>query len=158
MARFDLTDFEWSVIAPLLPNKVRGVDPLSVACDNGTILLRKTIQTRPSERKDYITRRLGVPYIEGGGCPRFHAFLERVMPDADMREFLQRIAGCCLTGSTREQCVFIFYGIGRNGKSTFVNVLRYIMGDHAMNSSISTFLAKREGSGGSEAWRLRWPV
>ena len=25
MARFDLTDFEWSVIAPLLPNKMRGV-------------------------------------------------------------------------------------------------------------------------------------
>lgn len=25
MARFDLTDFEWAVIEPLLPNKVRGV-------------------------------------------------------------------------------------------------------------------------------------
>ncbi len=25
MARFDLTDFEWSIIAPLLPNKPRGV-------------------------------------------------------------------------------------------------------------------------------------
>jgi hypothetical protein len=25
MARFDLTDFEWSVIQPLLPNKSRGV-------------------------------------------------------------------------------------------------------------------------------------
>jgi len=25
MARFDLTDFEWSVIQPLLPNKPRGV-------------------------------------------------------------------------------------------------------------------------------------
>ncbi len=25
MARFDLTDFEWSVIEPLLPNKSRGV-------------------------------------------------------------------------------------------------------------------------------------
>ena len=24
MARFDLTDFEWSVIKPLLPTKVRG--------------------------------------------------------------------------------------------------------------------------------------
>ena len=24
MARFDLTDFEWSVIQPLLPTKVRG--------------------------------------------------------------------------------------------------------------------------------------
>ena len=26
MARFDLTDFEWGVIQPLLPTKVRGVD------------------------------------------------------------------------------------------------------------------------------------
>ena len=25
MARFDLTDFEWSVMQPLLPNKPRGV-------------------------------------------------------------------------------------------------------------------------------------
>ena len=25
MARLDLTDFEWSVIQPLLPNKMRGV-------------------------------------------------------------------------------------------------------------------------------------
>lgn len=25
MARFDLTDFEWEVIQPLLPSKVRGV-------------------------------------------------------------------------------------------------------------------------------------
>ena len=25
MARFDLTDFEWSVIQPMLPNKPRGV-------------------------------------------------------------------------------------------------------------------------------------
>jgi transposase len=26
MARFDLTDFEWSVIEPLLPTDVRGVE------------------------------------------------------------------------------------------------------------------------------------
>lgn len=27
--RFDLTDFEWSVIQPLLPNKPRGVPALT---------------------------------------------------------------------------------------------------------------------------------
>ncbi len=31
MARFDLTDFEWSVIQPLLPNKPRGVPRLAFA-------------------------------------------------------------------------------------------------------------------------------
>ncbi len=34
MARFDLTDFEWSVISPLLPNKPRGVPRVcGVACN-----------------------------------------------------------------------------------------------------------------------------
>ena len=28
MARYDLTDFEWRVIKPLLPNKPRGVPPV----------------------------------------------------------------------------------------------------------------------------------
>lgn len=28
MARFDLTDFEWPMIQPLLPTKVRGVPPV----------------------------------------------------------------------------------------------------------------------------------
>src|ERR1700747_2554560 len=34
MARFDLTDFEWSVIQPLLPNKPRGVSRV----DDGRVL------------------------------------------------------------------------------------------------------------------------
>jgi len=32
MARFDLTDFEWSVIQPLLPTKVRGVPRVDDRC------------------------------------------------------------------------------------------------------------------------------
>jgi transposase len=33
MGRFDLTDFEWSVIQPLLPTKVRGVrEWMTVGC------------------------------------------------------------------------------------------------------------------------------
>jgi len=32
MGRFDLTDFEWSVIQPLLPTKVRGVKRVDNGC------------------------------------------------------------------------------------------------------------------------------
>jgi len=31
MARYDLTDFEWKVIKPLLPNKPRGVPRTALA-------------------------------------------------------------------------------------------------------------------------------
>lgn len=134
------------------PVNVLDTAPMLVACENGTVVLRQEeTYLRPSDRADYMTRRMGVPFIEGTGCPQWLKFLERIQPDSDMRDFLQRIAGYCMTGSSEEQCCFIFYGTGSNGKSTFVNVLRHIMGDYAMNSPISTFLAKREGSGGGEA-------
>jgi len=125
-------------------------DPFLAACENGTILLRNLVEQKASERKDLITRRLGVPFVEGTPCPRWTTFLERVMPDPELRAFLQRCAGYWLTGSTREECIFIFYGTGLNGKSTFVNVVRRVMGGYAMHTPVATFLAKREGGSGSE--------
>jgi putative DNA primase/helicase len=121
---------------------------LIVAAPNCTIELKSLVETRRNDRRDYVTRVLRVPFIEGAECPTWHWFLNRVQPDEDMREFLQRIAGYCLTGLTVEQCLFIFYGIGRNGKSTFVNVLAHILGDYALNTPVQTFLAKQGGSGG----------
>jgi putative DNA primase/helicase len=84
-------------------------------------------------------------------CPKFESFLVDIMPDPDMRAFLQRIFGYCLTASTIEQAFFIFWGSGNNGKSVLMNLMRAAMGEYAMNSPVSTFLAKREGNGGSEA-------
>ena len=34
----------------------------------------------------------------GAQCPRWDAFLERVLPDHDTRLWLQRFLGYCLTG------------------------------------------------------------
>lgn len=126
-------------------------DKFLVAAPNGTIEIGTHCELRPAIRGDLITRSLGVNYNPKAECPRFEKFLERIMPEEPMRDFLQRILGYCLTGSVREHKLFLFYGTGRNGKSTLINVVRAVMGDYAMSSPVNTFLAKREGNSGSEA-------
>jgi putative DNA primase/helicase len=139
--------------APFLSHPVDALDAdaFFVAAPNGTIELSSHCELRESLREDRITRRLGVRFNPKASRPLFDRFLERIMPDEDMRAFLQRILGYCLTGSTREHKLFLFYGTGRNGKSTLINVVRTVMGDYAMGSPVATFLAKREGNSGSEA-------
>jgi putative DNA primase/helicase len=52
------------------------------------------------------------------------------------------VAGYALTGDTREQVLFILYGTGANGKSTFLEVLRALLGEFARQTDFSTFLVR----------------
>ncbi len=59
MARFDLTDFEWSVIQPLLPQKSRGVkrvDDRRVL--NGIFWRLRRVRLGPTFRPDTVRIRL----------------------------------------------------------------------------------------------------
>jgi putative DNA primase/helicase len=51
--------------------------------------------------------------------------------DMALQGYLKRVAGYCLTGSTREHEFFFFHGSGANGKSSFLNTLHGIMGKYA---------------------------
>jgi hypothetical protein len=37
-------------------------------------------------------------------------------------------SGYTLTGFTKEQCLFFLYGLGRNGKSVFLEIITRLMG------------------------------
>lgn len=77
-----------------------------------------------------------------GDCPRWKQFLAEVTGgDVEFQRYLQRVAGYCLTGETREHAVFFVYGPGGNGKSVFSNTLAYVLGDYARSAPMSTFVA-----------------
>jgi P4 family phage/plasmid primase-like protien len=73
-------------------------------------------------------------------------FLARVTNnDQQLQDYLQRVAGYWLTGSTREHALFYFYGPGGNGKSTFLETVQAIMGDYAAPLPLGTLMeAKSE--------------
>ena len=61
----------------------------------------------------------------------------------EMIDYICRVAGYALTGDTGEQCVFLLWGIGKNGKSTFLNVLQTVLNDYSLQTGFSTFTIKR---------------
>lgn len=79
-----------------------------------------------------------------GQCPLWLSFLEQVTGgDQELQDYLQRMVGYCLTGSTQEHAMFFLYGTGSNGKSVFVNTLVTILGDYAANAPMETFMDNR---------------
>ena len=66
--------------------------------------------------------------------------------DQDMIHFIQKSLGYSLTGSSKEQVMFILLGNGRNGKSLFVNTIAEILGDYSTNMQAESLMVKRGGS------------
>jgi len=109
---------------------------------NGTLDLR-TGELRPHRREDLITKLSPVEYDPEAKAPLWESFLERVLQDEELIAFIQRAVGYALTGDTSEQVLFLLYGTGANGKSTFLETIRAMLGDYAQHTSFETFLARR---------------
>ena len=80
----------------------------------------------------------------GHECPRWMTFLQEITDgDAALQAYLARLAGYCLTGSTREQAFAFLHGHGANGKSVFLQTLASILGSYAATAALDTFMASR---------------
>ena len=73
----------------------------------------------------------------------------------DLVSFLQTAAGWAVSGDTSEQSMFILYGTGANGKSTFLNVIQNILGDYAMSTWPETFMKRNNDTATNDIARLR---
>ena len=132
-------------LLPITPNELDR-SPWLLNCANGTLDL-ETGQLREHRREDLLTRLAPVAYTADAECPRWLDFLHHVMAGNDeMVAFLQRAVGYSLTGSTAEQVLFLLHGIGANGKSTFIETVRALLGDYATQADFTTFL-RQQGDG-----------
>ena len=111
--------------------------PYLMGVENGVLDLRSgTLRAgRPDDR---ITLASHVPYHADATCPRFQRFLREVfLDDEAVISFMKRAVGYSLTADTSEHALFLLHGTGRNGKSVFLNVLRRLAGEYALNLPFS---------------------
>jgi putative DNA primase/helicase len=101
-------------------------------------------QAMPHARKHLMTKIMNVAYDRTATCPLWEAFLNKILKgNKNLIQFLQRAVGYTLTGNTSEQCLFFLYGEGANGKTTFIETIRDLMGDYAVSADFDTFLEKQ---------------
>jgi putative DNA primase/helicase len=121
-------------------------DPTLLACANGTIDL-VTGELRASRPEDYITK--ASPFDWHGldePAPRWELFLSEILPEQEIRDYLQVAAGYGATGYSNARAFFICHGHGCNGKGTFFETVREVLGDYAHTAKPETFLeSRREG-------------
>ena len=124
---------------------------------NGTIDLR-TFEKLPHDQINLITKISPVVFDEKAECPTWMSFLERIFKNNPEKDkiigFLKRSCGYSLTGDTREQVMFFLYGSGANGKSTFIDVIQYVLGDYAAATESNTFTTSRGDSIRNDIARL----
>ena len=124
-----------NIASCLTPVAIRGgswdPDLWLLAARNGVLDL-KTGRLRRGRRDDLLTLIAGVDYDTRAECPRWELFLLEVFDgDAELVRYVQRCVGYVLTGLLTEQVWWLLYGAGVNGKSTFLNVLRFVLGTYA---------------------------
>ncbi|WP_164002313.1 DNA primase family protein [Pyxidicoccus caerfyrddinensis] len=130
-------------------------DPYLLNCLNGTLDLR-TGALHPHDRDELLTKALFIPYFADAPCPTWDAFLADIFEGSEsLIRYVQRAIGYTLTGLTVEQVLFLLYGDGANGKSTFLNVLRSMLGDYAMVAPASTLMVRDAKSPTNDIARLR---
>lgn len=123
-------------------------DPLLLCVKNGVLDLR-TGMLRPAKPEDLMTKQAPVEFDPQASCPAFKAFLKKIMHDSSgLYAFMQRVMGYALTGHTKEQCLLFLYGSGANGKTTFLNTIKDVLGpDYCKQTDPDTLMAKKNGRG-----------
>jgi putative DNA primase/helicase len=119
-------------------------DPLLLGTPESTVDMN-TGEIYAPRREDYITKTTAISPAPVGSVPKlFLKFLREITNnDPELIRYLQQFCGYCLTGMTDKHKFFFIYGPGGNGKSVFLNILQWILGDYATVAATGTFIATR---------------
>ena len=116
-------------------------------------------QFREGRPDDYITLSTGNDYHKWSEKNPYHKsiikFFEQVLPNKNIREYFINVLASCLTGSTKDEKLYILNGSGSNGKSLTTDLMYMALGDYYMSCPISMISRKRGQSNETSPEKIR---
>jgi putative DNA primase/helicase len=117
------------------------IEPWFLNVQNGTLDLKTGVLMSHS-KEQMLTKICPVAYRDTNS-ELWDNFLKRVLPDIEVRDFVQRAVGYSLTGDCGEEVLFFLYGTGRNGKSKFIEAIQYVLGDYSSTTRPEVLMEKK---------------
>lgn len=123
-----------------------------INCQNGIVNLRNG-ELLPHDSNFMMSKITYTEYDAGDKKPELWlSFLNDITAGKkDLQEYIQKCIGYSLSGSTSEQCAYFLYGLGNNGKSTFLDTIADMMGSYASNAQPETIMMKKWGNDGANS-------
>jgi putative DNA primase/helicase len=143
-------------LMPLVPGERESFDrhKYLLNVENGIVNL-KTGKLQAHDRELSLTKITNVAFDENAKCPEWLSFLEQIFQgDKELIEYMQRLIGYSLTGEITEQIMVFLIGGGSNGKSTFINTTKDLMGEYGKQAKSDTFIKKKETGANNDIARL----
>lgn len=111
-------------------------------CQNGTVNL-KTGVLNPHIREDYNTKICNASYRAfRPGC-LWEKTIKAILPDKEVRHWMQKFIGYCLTPSTQEEKFVVLYGPGGRGKGTLIETIGHVLNNYKATLSIDVLLSAK---------------
>jgi len=105
-----------------------------------------TMKFEPHIREYYQTMISNVVYDPEATCELWHKTLKRILPDDEVRIYMQKVVGYTICSKFNEKAVFILFGDGNNGKTLFVNVLHRLVGEYSTTLSPNSIMENMSNS------------
>jgi putative DNA primase/helicase len=109
-----------------------------VNLNNGTFIFSTTgSYLRDFDKADFLRYKLSFGYDLSAQCPKFDAYLNRVLPDIEKQQVIAEYLGYVFIRNSvlKLEKSLILYGSGANGKSVFFEIVQKLLG----SSNVSNF-------------------
>jgi P4 family phage/plasmid primase-like protien len=110
---------------------------------------------RPTQKDDYVNLTVNFDYIEEENQD-VHTFLEQVLPNPLVRDFVLKKMSDCLNGDIPNTTFLMFIGdTGANGKSQLLNLMKLAMGEFGEKVEVTLLTRKRNNANEANTEKIK---
>ena len=113
-------------------------------------------QFRTTKKEDYINLTMNYEYSQDAKNPEVYTFLEQVLPNKGVRDYVLKKMSECLNGDIPNTYFLMFIGdTGANGKSQLLNLMKLTMGEFGEKVEVTLLTRKRNNANEANTEKIK---